>query len=187
MNPIIAPTTTVLLTKRLSLRYPKSSDAGQIFSAVQSPQFPELLPLKEMSSENQVATWLGRLQEFWAEARVFSWIAEDLGSGKLVGQITLSKKEGKGLWALAFWTHPVHWGKGYASEGAARLLKFGFEMVGAETIWAGAGEWNKGSCRVLEKIGMEYLGINPIGYFSKGKPIITREYQISKTRWQELN
>jgi len=178
------PSHTILKTKRLLLRYPRLDDAAQIFSVVRSPQFPELLPLKEMNSENEIKNWLKSLQEGWATGQVFSWIVEDLDSGKFLGQVTLSKTEGNNRWAMAYWTHPDHWGEGIATEGAKRLLAFGFEAIGAEQIWAGAGDWNKGSYRVMEKIGMIFRGVNPIGYYSKGEPILTRVYDISRERWQ---
>jgi [ribosomal protein S5]-alanine N-acetyltransferase len=185
MKDINIPTNTILKTKRLLLRYPELKDTTQIFCVVKSPQFPEQLPLKEMNAVSEIEDWLKRLQEGWAKGQVFSWIVEDCDSGKMLGQVTLSKVEGDSLWAMAFWTHPDHWGKGYATEGAKRILAFGFEVIGAEKIWAGAGEWNKGSCRVLEKIGMKYMGDDPKGYYSKGEPIATREYEISRKRWQK--
>ena len=175
----------VLASKRLLFRYPEISDASFIFTVVKSPQFPDQLPLKELITEGEAKNWVKRLQEGWASAEVFSWIVEDSESGDIVGQMTLSKMEGDNMWALAFWTHPDHWGKGYATEGAARILAFGFEVIGAKKIWAGAGEWNKGSCQVLEKIGMKYTGTNPRGYYSTGQPIKTREYEISREKWQE--
>ena len=66
-------------------------------------------------------------------------------------------------------------------------LKFGFEELRANVIWAAAGTWNLGSNRVLKKLGMTYLGDNPQGYYSKGKPISTHEYEISKATWKKLN
>jgi RimJ/RimL family protein N-acetyltransferase len=88
---------------------------------------------------------------------------------------------------MAFWSHPDDWGKGYATERAERLLAFGFVEIGAKKIWAGAGKWNKGSIRVLEKIGIKYTGDNPKGYYAKGEPIATREFEISRVRWQRRN
>ena len=175
---------TILKTKRLILRYPKLNDAAEIFSVVISPQFPEQLPLKEMNSVSEIEEWLRRLQENWATGQGFSWVVEDRYSGKMLGQVTLSKVEGENVWAMAFWIHPDYWGKGYATEGAERLLAFCFEEIGAKKIWAGAGEWNKGSIRVLEKIGMKYKGDNPKGYYSGGELIATRDYEISRVRWQ---
>jgi len=185
MNKLNISTETILKSKRLWLRYPKLDDASQIFSAVKSPQFPDSLPLKEMNALSEIEVWLKRLQDAWAKGQAFSWIIEDPAYGEILGQVTLSKTEGDNQWALAFWTHPNHGGKGYATEGAKRLLAFGFEEVGAKKIWAGAGEWNRVSCRVLEKIGMSYVGDNPKGYYSKGEPIATREYEISRESWQK--
>ena len=86
--------------------------------------------------------------------------------------------------ALAFWIHPEQWGKGYATEGAQRILRFGFEKLGAKTIWASAGKWNTGSNRVLEKLGMKYINNNPQNYSSKGEPIPTYEYEILREIWK---
>jgi hypothetical protein len=53
-------------------------------------------------------------------------------------------------------------------------LKFGFETLRAETIWAGAGDWNKGSCLVLEKIGRFFLEkipkviIQKVSHYARG-------------------
>ena len=184
MNNINIPTDKILKTKRLWFRYPKLNDAPQIFSMVSSPQFPDRLPLKEMSAVSEIEDWLKRLQDAWAKGWAFSWIIEDPANGKMIGQVTLSKIEGDHLWVMAFWTHPEHWGKGYATEGAERLLAFGFEELEAKKIQAEAGEWNIGSCRVLEKIGMSYVGDNPKGYYSKGEPLATRQYEITRERWQ---
>jgi RimJ/RimL family protein N-acetyltransferase len=174
---------TILFTERLVLRYPKSEDASIIFSVVGSPEFPEQLPLKEMDSLDKIEAWLKRLIELWDDDRVYSWIMEERVSKQLLGQVTLSKIEGNHKWALAFWTHPTYWGKGYATEGAKRILKFGFGELGVKTIWAAAGTWNKGSNRVLEKLGMSYIGDNPKGYYSRNEPIPTHEYEISCEDW----
>lgn len=186
MNHTQISTNTRLETKRTVLRYPKLEDAPAIFSVVASPQFPEQLPLNEMDTLPKIETWLKRLGEFWKENRVYSWIMEDCSLGNLLGQVTLSRIEGDNMWALAFWTHPEHWGKGYATEGAERVLSFGFEELGAKKIWAAAGIWNQGSIHVLKKLGMKYLGDNPEGYYSKGKPIPTHEYEIARESWNPL-
>ena len=180
-------TDTKLKTERMHLRYPKLEDSHAIFSVVSSAEFPEQLPLKEMDSLQKIEIWLFRLIELWKEGRVYTWIMVDRDTNQLLGQVTLSKIEGDHKWALAFWTNPDQWGKGYATEGTERILKFGFEELGAKTIWAAAGIWNKGSNRVLEKLGLKYIGDNPKGYYSKGKPIPTHEYVISREHWETIN
>ncbi|HEX8456978.1 MAG TPA: GNAT family N-acetyltransferase [Pyrinomonadaceae bacterium] len=51
-----------------------------------------------------------------------------------------------------------HWGKGYATEVAAAWLRYGFEYAGLPRIVAVASPENKGSWRVMEKLGMRYEG-----------------------------
>lgn len=51
-----------------------------------------------------------------------------------------------------------YWGNGYATEGAKRCLKYGFETLYLEKIYAVATAINLPSIRVMEKIGMEKAG-----------------------------
>ena len=51
-----------------------------------------------------------------------------------------------------------HWGKGYATEAASALVKYGFEKLGLKKIVSFAHVDNRGSTRVMEKIGMQYVG-----------------------------
>jgi RimJ/RimL family protein N-acetyltransferase len=139
MEGIHISTDTTLKTKRLFLRYPELADATEISAVVESPRFPERLPLKEMNTVSAIEQWLKGLQEGWGKGQAFSWVVEGRDSGKTLGQVTLSKAKGDNLWALAFWVRPEDWGKGYATEAVERLLAFGFEELGAPRIWAGAG------------------------------------------------
>lgn len=45
-------------------------------------------------------------------------------------------------------------GKGLATEAAQAMLKYGFDQIGLERIYAGADPPNKVSFRVMERIGM---------------------------------
>jgi [ribosomal protein S5]-alanine N-acetyltransferase len=50
-----------------------------------------------------------------------------------------------------------HWNKGYATEAASALLKYGFEKLGLKKIVSSAHMANRASTRVMEKIGMRYV------------------------------
>lgn len=50
------------------------------------------------------------------------------------------------------------WGKGYATEAAYACLQYGFEKLGHQRIVGRAMPENLASLRVLEKIGMHYIG-----------------------------
>ena len=53
-------------------------------------------------------------------------------------------------WRLA----PQYWGKGYATEGALAVLKYGFEVLGLKEIVSFTAVQNKRSRAVMERIGM---------------------------------
>jgi [ribosomal protein S5]-alanine N-acetyltransferase len=54
------------------------------------------------------------------------------------------------------------WGRGLATEAAWACVCYAFEEVGLERVIAGADAPNTASVRVIEKLGMRYLGnINP--------------------------
>lgn len=53
---------------------------------------------------------------------------------------------------------PRFWGQGLATDGSRAALEFGFGVMGLERMVAYAVAGNKGSRRVMEKIGMVYQG-----------------------------
>ena len=55
--------------------------------------------------------------------------------------------------------HPSYWGKGYATEIAKSLVKFGFEKMHLHKVEAGVQTENIQSIRVLEKAGMTREGL----------------------------
>jgi hypothetical protein len=51
---------------------------------------------------------------------------------------------------------PAHWGKGYATEAAAALVRYGFLTLNLPLITAIAQAENAASNRVLRKVGLVY-------------------------------
>ncbi|SMD16292.1 Protein N-acetyltransferase, RimJ/RimL family [Pedobacter nyackensis] len=77
-----------------------------------------------------------------------------------IGLIGLSNGLGKFKSAeLWFKLHPKYWGKGYITEAALLVMKFGFERLLLHRIEAGVATENVASIRVLEKIGMQKEGL----------------------------
>ncbi len=54
-----------------------------------------------------------------------------------------------GLW-------PEFWRKGFATEAARAVLRYGFEVCGLDRIVAGADPPNSASLRVMERLGMKF-------------------------------
>lgn len=62
-------------------------------------------------------------------------------------------------WEMGWTIHIDHTKKGYASEAANTLIKFGFEELSANRICANCNEANIASERVMQKIGMKKEGL----------------------------
>ena len=77
---------------------------------------------------------------------------EFIGSGGLVPVKDAPDVE------IAYHFLPSAWGKGYATEAAAAILAFGFENARLKEIIGSAYLDNVASWRVLEKVGMRFVG-----------------------------
>lgn len=65
--------------------------------------------------------------------------------------------------ALFYLLKAKYWGKGLATEAASALLNYAFDEMNLVSIHAGAAPENIASKRVMEKIGMKYVGLNEEG------------------------
>lgn len=74
-------------------------------------------------------------------------------SGMLIGSCELAFTD-KDPAELAWELHRNYWKKGYGTEIGQTLLKLGFEKIGLRRIIAVCNTLNRGSYRIMEKIGM---------------------------------
>jgi len=61
---------------------------------------------------------------------------------------------------MGYWIGEPYWGKGIATEAVGKIIRYGFEELELERIFAGAYEYNVASMRVLEKNGFIKEGIS---------------------------
>ena len=93
-------------------------------------------------------------------------------------------------WELGYIFNPRYQNKGYATESAAALIRYGFDHWGIHRVMAHCNPENIASWRVLEKIGMRREGHFQKNVFFKvqadGSPVWvdTYEYAILK---QDIN
>lgn len=75
---------------------------------------------------------------------------------------------------------PKYWGKGIATETALPFIKYGFEELKLERIIGLAMPDNIASCKVLEKIGLEFYKTGP---YEPEDPEILNWYKIEKSAY----
>jgi RimJ/RimL family protein N-acetyltransferase len=88
---------------------------------------------------------------------------------KLVGTVSLMKGAPPGPHYLApdvgYAILPEQSGKGYATEAALALLGYAKTALGIDAAFGFCDVGNKRSCRVLEKVGMEFKGVKSLKVF----------------------
>ncbi len=75
---------------------------------------------------------------------------------------------------------PLHWGKGYATEGALRCLAYGFEQLQIPRLIAIAPAVNVPSIRVMQKAGMHFCG-----HFDH--PMLQGDERLEDCVWYEMS
>jgi RimJ/RimL family protein N-acetyltransferase len=81
---------------------------------------------------------------------------------------------------MGWWVIRPAWGRGYASEGAARLRDEAFEQIGLDQVIARLQAANIGSARVAEKLGMR-LERETTGRHGESKLV----YVLSNADWPD--
>jgi RimJ/RimL family protein N-acetyltransferase len=87
---------------------------------------------------------------------------------------------------LGFRLLPRHWRKGFASEGARALIRYGFEDIGLDRIIAQTMTVNAGARAVIERIGLNYVRTFPTSSTAQVEGIDAGEveYAITYEQWQ---
>ena len=94
-----------------------------------------------------------RLAGGWPEAGGV-WVVEEKAAPGFLGWCGLFPLERTGLIEIGYRYRPQAWGRGLASEAAARVLDHGFRGFAFDPIVAVSHPDNRASHRVLEKIGL---------------------------------
>lgn len=109
------------------------------------------------------------------------WTAREKSSDAFVGWFALYDR-GDGTGDLGYRLRRVMWGSGYASEGAKRLVDFGFSELGLARIVADAMAVNLASRRVMERAGLVHMRTIHPGY-TNGAELGDVEYEITRDTW----
>ena len=105
-----------------------------------------------------------------------------IDDGELVGVIGLRVNESDNRAELGYWIGVPYWDRGYATEAAAEVVRYGFEELGLNKIYAGYFSRNPASGAVLRKIGMTYEGTLRQHHRKWGEYVDVEFYAIITTR-----
>ncbi len=138
------------------------------FSARDAPVVQALAGAKEVASTTLTIPhpYEDGVAEAWIESHALGYAAGTLATFAIVersaqqpvGAIGLSLKPAHARAEMGYWIGVPFWNRGYATEAARMMLRFGFEELGLNRIHAQHFVRNPASGRVLQKVGMRYEG-----------------------------
>ena len=148
-------TLPTLRTERLVLRPFAPADASRIQQlagarevALNTMNIPHPYP------DGAAEQWVNSQEEKLAEGH-HNFAIDD---GEMVGGIGLRVQQEFERAEIGYWIGKPFWGRGYATEAASAIIRYGFEQLKLNRIYAGYFSRNESSSRVMIKNGMMYEG-----------------------------
>jgi ribosomal-protein-alanine N-acetyltransferase len=145
-----------LLTDRLRLRPYRADDVAAMFTVFGDP---EVMRFAQNGADPNVEATRERVRKMIDHYDRFGfslWVVEHRTTGSILGDCGLKQLEDGPEIEVGYRFAKVHWGKGYATEGAAASVRYGFDTLGLNRIVAVVAPENLASCKVIEKIGLKY-------------------------------
>lgn len=150
-------------TSRLIIRPPVSEDFETFWAMSNDPDVKRYTGgVTALSREAALAGHEQSCREFDASDSagcVFS--VEEKSSGRCIGYCGLKRSVRLGGTELLYGFEKSAWGRGCASEAADAVLRYGFEALRLDVIYAAVNPENAASERIVQKLGMRQTGQLP--------------------------
>ncbi|MEK9612345.1 MAG: GNAT family N-acetyltransferase [Flavobacteriaceae bacterium] len=169
-------------SKRLGFRNWKKADLEEFANLNADPEVMEHFP--KLLTKNEVKELIEQLRDHFSLKGYTYFVTELLETKEFIGMIGLAFQEYKSDFTPAVdigWRLKRNaWGKGYATEGAKRCLRYAFRGLGLQKIVSVCTVKNVQSENVMKKIGMTKKGV-----FNHPECIHLPKYR--KHFWYEIN
>ena len=147
-------------TSRLLLSPPRVADIPAIVELGNNPNIAKnvfLLPYPYQ--EKDAVFWIHMADQGLADRSRFIFALRLKPDNLFIGGmgLTLAKEHRRA--EMGYWVGEPYWNNGFASEAAAAVLKFGFEQLNLNKIYATHLDTNPASGKVMTKNGMVREGV----------------------------
>jgi RimJ/RimL family protein N-acetyltransferase len=153
-------TTRSFRTPRLLLRRPVAGDLAEMVRLNADPEVMRFVGDGKPRTPEATRAGLAKLCDM---PRLYEglggWVAQERSTGRFVGVFFLVYIPKTTEVEIGYRLRKSAWGKGYATEGAAALLRYGFTELELDRIVAVTYPANQASRKVLCKIGLEDRGM----------------------------
>lgn len=148
----------MISTERLEIRPWSESEAEAFFELSKDEGFnAHPITIYRQPDLATARQWIRLAIEVHGATKMGKWGIWEKQTGTLVGMggLTPWVFGGENLIDVTYRFRQSSWGKGYGSEAAASMIRYGFEVLGLAEITATITPDNLGSKRIAEKLGMQ--------------------------------
>jgi RimJ/RimL family protein N-acetyltransferase len=147
----------IIETPRLALRRFTRSDVDLLHALDSDPDVMKFISGGLPGTREQSQAAIERILGYYDRFPVLGlWAAELKESGQFIGWFSLKPLPGTEEIEIGYRLFKRHWGRGYATEGARRMVQRGFAEANLRRVVGITHPDNKASQHVLEKAGLRY-------------------------------
>ncbi|MFP4643053.1 MAG: GNAT family N-acetyltransferase [Spirochaetales bacterium] len=159
-----------LKTRRFELRPFHLSDAGRVKELCGDWRIADTtLHIPHPYEDGMAEEWIDTHAPKWSEGVEATFAVTDPHEREVIGAVGLRIENAHARGELGYWIGVPYWGQGIATEAAGAVLRFAFENLGLNRVYATHVPRNPASGRVMTKLGMRREGCLRSHAFSRGR------------------
>lgn len=183
----MTPATPVLETLALRLAPVTAADAGWLQGVMAKPEVNSTTLIVPTPCPPDFARyWVQDSLAKDASGRARTFCLFEKEGGRPVGSVFLLLNPDHDHAELGYFVDPTSWGKGYGSEAAEAVVRFAFQTLGLNRVFAVHFSENIASGRVMQKAGMSHEGRRRQHIRKNGDFIDIEQYGVLKVEWERL-
>lgn len=177
---------TFIETERFILREILLTDIDGMFELDSDPDVHKYLGNQPVTEKEQLVNVINFIRQQYLDNGIGRWAIIDKKTKDFIGWTGLKfvsdlTNNHKNYYDLGYRLIKKYWGKGIASETAIAMLKYAFEHLQAEEVYAMADCNNDGSNKVLKKVGLNCIE----KFYLEG--IEHNWYKIERKEYENIN
>jgi RimJ/RimL family protein N-acetyltransferase len=170
-------------TDRILMRELVKSDVDAFFEMDSDPEVHRYLGKKPNTSKQESLDMIDFIKQQYLDYGIGRWAIINKTTNEFLGWGGLKFRPDTtngytGFYEVGYRLLRKHWDKGYATESAKASLKYAFEVLNLENVYAMANVDNIASSRVLQKAGLMITN----RFECEG--ILCDWFEISKRDWE---
>jgi [ribosomal protein S5]-alanine N-acetyltransferase len=173
-----------LETNRLNLRRLKSEDVNEILALRSNPEIMQFIPRPLMITKEEALEFISVMDTNVNNNNVINWAITTKENDQLIGMIGFYRMKPENYRAeVGYILSAEFHGKGIITEALERVIQFGFEEMGLNSIEAVIDPENFGSEKVLLKNNFVKEGDFKEHTFFEGKFLDSVFYSLLKKNY----